>query len=315
MFIDEVEITVKGGRGGNGKVAFFPKKSGPAGGDGGNGGNVYARLNPTHSNLNKYWEKRSYEAENGIPGGSFNKKGSNGEDVILQFPPGTAFIDLETGKEVELINPNEDLLLASGGIGGRGNDAFKSSTNQTPRTAEAGADGQKKQIKVIMRLIADFGLIGLPNAGKSSLLNELTAANVKTADYPFTTLEPNLGVTEGKILADIPGLIEGASQGKGLGVKFLKHIEKVPVLLHCIAADSPDVIKDYETVIKELAQFNPVLATRQQIIILSKHDLVDKKTLEKKKKVLAKLGKPVLFASIHDWDSLQELKKHLTTIE
>lgn len=311
MFIDEADIVVTAGKGGDGKISFYPMKNGPDGGNGGNGGNVYARLDPTLSNLNKFWERKSYKAGNAMAGGSYRRKGANGEDLFLYFPKGTTLIDKETGHEIELMDESTEVLLCRGGQGGRGNDAFKSSVFQTPRKYETGKEGQVKQFHVILRLIADYGLIGLPNAGKSSLLNELTAANVKTAAYPFTTLEPNLGVVDGKILADIPGLIEGASGGKGLGVKFLKHIEKVDMLLHCIASDSVDVVKDYKTVVDELQKYNPTLLEKEQIILLTKHDLVDANTIKKHTKLLKKFSNQILPLSIHDFESLEALKKLL----
>lgn len=309
MFIDEAHITVNAGRGGDGKVSFYPMKKGPDGGMGGQGGNVYAVVNPQLSNLNKFIERNTYKAGDGEAGGSFRKEGKKGDDLTVQFPPGTTLIDQADRYEIELTE--EPRLIARGGLGGRGNNAFKTSTHQVPREFERGLPGDEKHFKVIMRLIADYGLIGLPNAGKSSLLNELTRASVKTAPYPFTTLEPNLGALNGKIIADIPGLIEGASKGKGLGIKFLKHIEKVTLLLHCIGADSADMMKEYETVIKELEQYNPSLVNKEQIILLTKHDLLTDTERKKKLKELSKLKKEVLAVSIHDFDSLEALKKRL----
>lgn len=311
MFIDEAEIVVKGGHGGPGKIAFFPMKSGPCGGNGGKGGNVYAVVNPNMTDLRKYKERSAYEAEDGEQGGSNRKIGANGKDLYLNVPVNTTVIDLDSSDEVELRKEGEEVLLAQGGEGGLGNDAFKTSTYQTPRKAEPGEEGQGRRLKLILKLIADYGLIGLPNAGKSSLLNELTSANVKTANYPFTTLEPNLGVIDGKVLADIPGLIEGASEGKGLGIKFLKHIEKVKLLLHCISVESEDVEKDYKTVTEELGNYNQEILNKQTIILLTKIDLVTKEEVKKKLKQLKKLDKEVLPISIHDWDSLEELKKNL----
>lgn len=309
MFIDEVKIVVKGGRGGDGKVSFFPGKNGPDGGNGGQGGDVYAILNTNFTNLNKYIDKKLFKAGDGESGGSYRCTGMNGQDLDIQVPLGTFIIDEDSQKEVEITRENPKVLLSQGGVGGRGNDAFKSATHQTPRQAEKGLEGQERHLKMILKLIADFGLIGLPNAGKSSLLNELTAANVKTASYPFTTLEPNLGVSEGKIIADIPGLIEGASKGRGLGIKFLKHIEKVKLLFHCISVESENLLTDYEVVIKELAQYNPELLKKQMIILLTKIDLVDKEKAKEKIEVLKKLDKEILPISIHDWDSLQNMKK------
>ncbi|NTU74212.1 GTPase ObgE [Candidatus Roizmanbacteria bacterium] len=245
MLIDEAYIVVRAGKGGDGKVSFFPgAKTGPDGGRGGEGGSVYARVNRTISSLNHYVKQKLFVAEDGKVGQSFQKTGADGDDLILDVPVGTTFINLETQEEVELMNEGELVPLCRGGWGGKGNMQLTNARFTAPRRAEKGKPGQEKKFKVLLKLIADFGLIGLPNAGKSSLLNELTAANVKTAAYAFTTLEPNLGAFYNRVIADIPGLIEGASSGKGLGTKFLKHIEKVQMLLHCVAADSADMMRD-----------------------------------------------------------------------
>ena len=224
--------------------------------------------------------------------------------------PGTLLSDLETGEEFEITHAGQEIEICRGGIGGKGNAELANSRNTTPMKAQDGRPGQTRILKLTLKLIADFGLIGLPNAGKSSLLNELTRATAKVANYPFTTLEPNLGVLGTHVLADIPGLIEGAAGGKGLGIKFLKHIEKTTILLHCVAADSEDILADYKTVRQELANYNPELLEKPEIILLTKSDLIDSKDLAKKQKTLAKFGQ-VLTVSIHDWDSLQELINHL----
>lgn len=311
MFVDEAEITVIGGQGGAGNVSFFVAKGGPCGGNGGRGGNVYATINPSRSNLKKYTSIIKYEAESGGHGDANNRHGKNGKDLYLQLPIGTTITDIDTNLEIELNRTNPEILLCRGGEGGLGNNAMKSPTNRTPKRAENGKPGETKRFKLIVKLIADFGLIGLPNAGKSSLLNELTAANVKTAEYPFTTLEPNLGVLDGRVIADIPGLIEGASTGRGLGIKFLKHIEKVKLLIHCISVESLNISHDFLTVTNELKHYNENLLKKKMILLLTKIDLVDKKTLGMKLIELKKLGKVVYPISIHDWDSLQNLKKVL----
>lgn len=314
MLIDEVEITLKAGHGGAGRVSFNPGRyGGPNGGNGGKGGNIFARVTSDLTALNQFARKQFFEAENGDPGGSNKSSGKDGSDLYFEFPIGTTLINSETGEEIELNSLDQEILITKGGLGGRGNYEFRSSTNTTPRYAQPGLPGEEKHFKVILKLIADFGLIGLPNAGKSSLLNELTKANVKVGDYPFTTLEPNLGVLKDKIIADIPGLIEGASSGKGLGIKFLKHIEKVHLLLHCIAADSTDVKKDYQTVRKELEDYSQKLTNKQEVILLTKADLVTKPDLDKKLKSLQKLNPEILIISIHDWDSIENLKKFLST--
>ena len=313
MFIDEAEIIVKGGHGGSGAVAFFAKRAGPCGGDGGEGGNVIAQVSNNYSDLKTYAEKTEFQAQNGFPGGSNRRIGANGKDLILHFPSGTTFINLETKEEFELNNQRPRILLCYGGIPGRGNDAFKSATNQTPRKAESGLPGQEKRFKLILKLIADYGLVGIPNAGKSSLLNVLTAANVKTADYPFTTLEANLGAFNGKIIADIPGLIEGASKGKGLGVKFLKHIEKVKLILHCLSVESEDPEKDYQTITNELKNYNENLIKKESIILLTKIDLIDEKLLNKKIKQLEQFNKKIIPLSIYQEKSLKTLEKVLNS--
>lgn len=211
---------------------------------------------------------------------------------------------------------NFRILICKGGLGGRGNFEMRSSKMTTPMYAQKGLSGEERFFKVELKFIADFGLIGLPNAGKSSLLNELTAANAKIADYPFTTLEPNLGVIKSlpagrQVIADIPGLIEGAAEGKGLGIKFLKHIEKVKLLLHVVPADSENIVKNYQVVRKELEKYNPELIEKPEMIILTKTDLVDKKQVKEKINKLKKFKKKVLPVSIHDWDSLKELEESL----
>ncbi|MDO8638134.1 MAG: Obg family GTPase CgtA [Candidatus Daviesbacteria bacterium] len=322
MLIDEADIILKGGHGGAGKVSFGPsEKAGPDGGNGGKGGDLYLKVTSDLFALNQFSKATTLNAGDGENGGKNLKFGKNGKDLEIYLPLGTSLLDKDSEEELELSDLNQVILIAKGGLGGRGNAEFKSPRNTTPRFAQKGLPGQEKNLKVLLKLIADFGFIGLPNAGKSSLLNELTSAQAKVANYPFTTLEPNLGVLNSRVLADIPGLIEGASEGKGLGIKFLKHIEKVKLLLHCIDGTSEDVIKDYEIVRNELGNFstkggpssggNPELLQKEEIILLTKSDLIEKKDLEKKLKDLKKLKKEVLPISIHDYDSLEVLKKSL----
>ncbi len=314
MFIDEAEIMVKGGHGGAGKVAFFRNRKGASGGSGGHGGNVYAVATSNLTHLKPFTEVIKFIGENGGPGEQNKRTGLNGKDLYLKMPIGTSIINLSTNEEITINEKNPKYLLCQGGIGGLGNVAFKTSTNRTPKNAEPGKEGQEQNFKLILRLIANFGLIGLPNAGKSSLLNKLTAANVKTASYPFTTLEPNLGVYNGKVIADVPGLIEGASTGKGLGIKFLKHIEKVDLILHCISVESQDVIAEYNTVINELSNYNSKLLDKKSVILLTKTDLVDQKEILKKEELLKKLNKNVLGISIYDEKTLDQLKKIISSI-
>lgn len=312
MFVDEIEITIEGGDGGDGKISFFPGRGGPNGGDGGDGGNVYAKASSQFVNLNAYTRKKVIKGENGGAGGSYRRVGAVGKDLILPVPVGTTILDLDSKWMRELMREGEEVLVCRGGLGGRGNEAFKSPIHQTSRKRELGSKGEYRRLRLIVKLIADFGLIGLPNAGKSSLLNELTAAQVKTADYPFTTLEPNLGVMDKRVLADIPGLIEGASKGRGLGIKFLKHIEKVTLLLHCISIESADVEKDYTTVMKELAEYNSPLAQKDSIILLTKVDVAEPKEIAEKIKKLKKHNPRVYPVSILDPNSLDNLKNILT---
>lgn len=319
MFIDEAEVILKGGHGGPGRVSFRPGKyGGPDGGDGGKGGSVYIKATTDLLALRPYTTVKTLSAENGKGGEGNLKTGLNGKDLVVEMPVGTVIEDLETGETLEVNSPEDIILACEGGLGGRGNASFASSRNTTPRFAQSGLEGQKRHVKLHLKLIADFGLIGLPNAGKSSLLNELTKATAKVADYPFTTLEPNLGVLYSKVLADIPGLIEGASGGKGLGVKFLKHIEKTTILLHCISSESEDFKKDYLVIRKELGEYNKSLLEKPEIILITKSDLIDKSALDKKiKKFRSQLtSSPInqlTAISIHDWDSLENLKKLLLT--
>jgi len=311
MFIDEAKIMVKGGHGGAGRVAFFRNKKGPSGGNGGPGGDVYVVASGNLTQLSTFISKIKYIGENGGPGGPNQRTGKYGGDLFIKVPIGTTLIDIVTKGEITVNEKNPKYLLCRGGIGGLGNSAFKSPTNRVPQHAEQGHEGQERNFKLILRLIANYGLIGLPNAGKSSLLNKLTSANVRTANYPFTTLEPNLGVYNGKVLADVPGLIEGASTGKGLGIKFLKHIEKVDVIFHCISVETQNLASQYNTVISELRSYNPLLSEKKSIILLTKIDLINKKEINKKLKELNKFNKDVLAVSIYNEESLVQLKREL----
>jgi GTP-binding protein len=312
MLIDEAIITVKAGNGGKGKASFKRNaqtaKGGPDGGNGGNGGDVYAQGVDDIMALMEFRYKKSVRGDDGIGGGKQNLYGRNGTELVVRFPVGTFITDQTTNEVIEITDTTTKHLLAKGGKGGRGNNEFKTATNQTPYFAEKGEQGENKRFFLELKLIADVGLIGLPNSGKSSLLDALTNAHPKIGDYSFTTLEPNLGVLDGLIIADIPGLIEGASEGKGLGDKFLRHVEKTKVLIHCIDCKSADFKKDYETIIKELQEYKNDLTVKNELLVLTKSDTVDPKEIKKLVKVADKLNTNNLVVSIYDDSSLEELK-------
>jgi len=316
MLIDEVEIIVKAGDGGKGVVSFGKgEKSGPDGGNGGKGGDVYVLASSDLTLLNQFQSETFVSAENGIDGGKEKRAGRMGEDLVLLFPIGSGIRDLDTGEILELNKVGDNFLLCKGGEGGTGNFELRSSRNTTPENIIPPKPGQKRRLEVILSFIADFGFIGLPSSGKSSLLNELTNTNVKTADYHFTTLTPNLGVLPNKkIIADIPGLIEGASKGKGLGIKFLKHIQKVGLLLHCLPSDSSDPIKDYKVIRKELGEFSQKLLEKDEVILVTKSDLVRDKDLEKIKTKLKKLKRKMIVTSIYDEKSIRDLMEVLSRV-
>lgn len=315
MLVDEVEIKIKAGDGGDGKVNFhrekYVPKGGPDGGDGGGGGDVYFVGVEDITALRQFRFKKEFLAENGKSGGANRKTGASGEDLEIKIPIGTVAKDLNTGEVWELKRVKEGILIAKGGKGGRGNWHFRSSTNQTPLEYEEGSPGQGRNLYLELRLIADVGLIGLPSVGKSSLLNELTKAHAKVALYNFTTLEPNLGAMDGIIIADLPGLIEGAHEGRGLGVKFLKHIKRTKVLIHCLSIESNDPLKDYKAIRKELGEYDQELLERPEIILLTKSDLVLGKEIERIKNSLKKTKREILSVSIYDYDSLEIFKKRL----
>jgi GTP-binding protein len=316
LFTDEVKIKVFAGRGGDGVVAFNKVKMslGPTGGKGGNGGSVYFEGVSNLSALNKYKHKREYYAENGENGKKDNSEGHRGKDLVLTVPIGSVLHDFVNKKELEIVEVGKRVLVASGGIGGRGNFFFRGPSNTSPKERELGKLGEERDFFVELRFIADIGLIGLPSAGKSSLLNELTASKAKVGNYDFTTLEPNLGVMDGIILADIPGLIEGASEGRGLGVKFLRHIQRTKVLVHCISLESIDFERDYEIIREELRKYSNELTKKKEIILLTKTDLVDNKLIEQRIKKLQKINPRVLSVSIHDQEKLDELRRILLEV-
>src|SRR4030042_1971023 len=302
MLIDDVKISVTAGKGGKGTVAFNKTKMsfGPAGGSGGKGGSVFVEGISDLSALNKFRFKKEFNAENGKDGLPRLHDGHDGRDLILSVPLGTVVHKLNTGEDVEVTKIGQREFVVRGGRGGKGNYLFRSSTNTTPKEFEEGEIGESFDLRLELKLIADVGLVGLPNVGKSSMLNELTNAKSKVANYPFTTLEPNLGVYFDLILADIPGLIEGASLGKGLGIKFLKHVERTKILFHFVAADSVNPVLDHKTVRNELWAYNKMLLEKPEYLFISKKDLVSSDTIAEVMEKLRELNKNVTPISIFD---------------
>jgi len=317
MLIDNVTIKLKAGNGGRGAVAFNRNKMalGPVGGNGGKGGDIYFEGVSDLSALSQFRNKKDVKTDNGGNGRGDFVDGTDSEDVVLKIPVGTVITNLDTNEVGEIVKTEERFLSAKGGYGGKGNFHYRSSTNTRPQQFGPGKPGQGFSVKLELKLIADVGLIGLPNAGKSSLLNELTAAKSKVANYAFTTLEPNLGVYYELILADIPGLIEGASEGKGLGIKFLQHIERTKILFHLISAESDNVSRDYKIVQNELKKYSKDLAIKKEYLFLSKYDMIFEKELKKKLTVLKKLNKSAIKLSIHDEDTLYKVKDILNDIK
>lgn len=309
MFIDYAKINIKSGDGGNGAVAFrrekYVPKGGPAGGNGGNGGNVIFLADRNLSTLLDFRYRKIYEARRGGHGGSSLCDGKRGDNIIIKVPVGTIIKDSETEKVIaDLDSDGKEFLAAKGGRGGKGNANFATPTKQTPRFAESGKPGEKKTVILELKLIADVGLVGFPNAGKSTLISVISEAKPKIADYPFTTLEPNLGIVRYKdfksfTVADIPGIIEGAHQGKGLGLKFLRHIERTKILLIMIDVTSEEYQKDYKTLIKELNSYSEVLSDKKKILAFTKTDLIDQSTLKKvlKRKIRGYDGKVLVFSA------------------
>jgi GTP-binding protein len=283
MFIDQVEIQVTAGKGGDGAVHFrrekYVPRGGPDGGDGGKGGDVILEVSPTLNTLSNFQGKTKFRAQDGVNGAKQNMTGRSGEDLVLAVPPGTIVYEVQSGEMLgDLVEPGQRLVAAKGGRGGRGNTHFATSRNQVPRMGERGEPGQEAGLRLELKLIADVGLVGAPNAGKSTLLAATTRARPKIADYPFTTLEPNLGVADldedtSLVLADIPGLIEGAHQGVGLGHAFLRHIQRTQVLIHLLDGAGEDPLADFSQINSELALFDPNLGKKPQIVAFNKMDL------------------------------------------
>lgn len=308
MLLTEIDIDFKAGNGGNGLVSFYKTRRGPNGGNGGDGSSIYITATSNIYALTDLSRTPTIKAEVGQHGRSDTRNGANAEDLEVQLPLGTILTDKDSKEVFEVIDKRARFLLCFGGLGGKGNFEFRSSTNTTPTNAQKGGLGQKRRVHLNLKLVADYGLVGFPNAGKSSLLKELTAANPKIGDYPFTTLEPNLGEVGGKIIADIPGLIEGASKGKGLGMEFLKHVERVSFLLHCISCEAKDPKESYYTIRGELGVYNKKLLDKPEIILLTKTDLKSEGEIKKQVSVLKTLGNPVLLVSVHNSKSIEELK-------
>ena len=291
MFIDYAEIEVNAGNGGDGAVTFrrekYVPKGGPSGGNGGRGGNVIIKTDPNLSTLLDFRYKQIYSADDGAKGASALKDGKNGGDIIIKVPVGTVIKNAETEDILyDLNKEGMEVVAAKGGKGGKGNSNFATPTNQAPRYAEPGRKGESKKLVFELKLIADVGLVGFPNAGKSTLISTISAARPKIADYPFTTLEPNLGIVRYKdyqsfTVADIPGIIEGAHLGKGLGHKFLRHIERTRILLFLIDITSPDYQKDFKVLLNELKSYSPALAEKTKIVALSKSDLLPETEVRK----------------------------------
>jgi GTP-binding protein len=304
-FVDEATISVQAGNGGHGCLSFrrekFIEKGGPDGGDGGDGGSVYLVASQGINTLADFRVARKYKAANGRPGAGRNRTGRSGDDLEVSVPCGTVVSDVDTGETIgDLTHAGQRLMVAEAGRGGYGNTRFKSSTNRAPRKTTQGTPGEKRHLMLELRLLADVGLVGLPNAGKSTLIRAMSGARPKVADYPFTTLHPNLGVVEvgpmqSFVMADVPGLIEGAAEGAGLGIRFLKHLQRTKLLLHLvdIAPGVPDAdpVKDFRAIEKELVRFSDVLAEKPRWLVLNKTDLLrDGDLAAAREEIVGKLG-------------------------
>lgn len=318
-FVDYVKIFCRSGKGGAGSAHLrrekFVPKGGPDGGDGGRGGHVILRGNAQMWTLLHLRYTKHLFAESGESGGKQQRTGASGKDVIIEVPLGTVALDAETREQMAEITENgQEIVLLHGGRGGLGNTHFKSATNQTPRYAQPGEDSVEKWIIIELKLLADVGLVGFPNAGKSTLLSTVSAARPEIADYPFTTLVPNLGIVsyydfKSFVMADIPGIIEGASEGKGLGLRFLRHIERNSILLFMIPADADDIAKEYRILLGELEAYNPELLDKSRILAITKSDLLDNELKTEIRKQLPEL--PYIFISSITGEGIKDLKDML----
>jgi GTPase len=317
-FIDSAEITIEGGHGGKGCISFrrekYVPKGGPNGGNGGDGGKVILRADKNLATLLDYQYKRQYRAGRGEHGKGSNKEGKRGSDVILRVPVGTVIRDEKSGELIaDFVEQGQELLAARGGKGGRGNAEFATSTNRAPRYAEPGRPGEFRTIMLELKLLADVGLVGLPNAGKSTLISKISAAKPKIADYPFTTLVPNLGIVSmaqfrSFTVADIPGLIEGAHEGKGLGIQFLRHIERTSVLAFLIEATDTKPKVTFKLLADELRSYKPAILHKAKLLVFTKCDLIDEKQKKKLSKITAGKNVPTLLLSAVTGEGIQECK-------
>lgn len=314
-FVDEITIHAKAGDGGNGVERWHHEKfheyGGPSGGNGGKGGDVFITAIRDRGVLAEYRHDPEFLASRGGDGGNRKMQGANGDDITIKLPIGSIVTNRDTGESFELLTEGETIKVLEGGRGGLGNDHFKSSINRSPKETTPGKPGQEAYFSIELRLIADLGFIGLPNAGKTSLLNSITRAGAKTGNYAFTTLEPNLGDLMGYIIADIPGLIEGASEGKGLGHKFLRHVTRTKLLVHCVSLESDDPLRDYHVVREELSAFDPGLLEKREIIALTKSDMVSPEIVDTTFRAFKELREIVLPVTILDDAVMKKFRETL----